>query len=242
MKRKAVVVDDDPITRMDHVDILSRAGFEVVAQGMDGFDAVEICRAHTPALALLDIKMPVFNGLDAAQTILEEHLAQSVVLATAYSDTDFVAKAAGAGVTGYLVKPIDERMLLPVVEIALAQSVRMHKIEAENEKLRQKLADRNLIDRAKAAIALEECISEGEAYTRLQKLAMDKRTTAEAMAQMVVNQKSDKPLIDRAKQAMMQRYGLSEKAAFKRLQQYAGDASLQLAQAAKKLLLDLDKE
>ncbi len=239
MRRTAVVVDDEPITRMDLADLLARAGFEVAAQGADGFDAVEICRVHTPTLVLLDIKMPVFNGLDAAKTILAEKLADAVVLLTAYSDADFVARAAQMGVGGYLVKPIDERMLVPVVEIALAQSGRLQKAEAATEKLRQKMEGRNYIERARAAIAKEEGISESEAHAKLQKLAMDKRTTPEEMARQLIGQKSDKPLLDEAKQALMDRYSLSEKAAYKRLHGYATANGLELPKAAAKLLEEL---
>ena len=107
-KRTAVVVDDEPITCMDVAEMLREMGFDVVGEAADGFDAVELCRVHRPDLVLMDARMPVFDGLTASKTILEKHYCNCIVLLTAYQDRDMIEKATKAGVSGYLVKPIDQ--------------------------------------------------------------------------------------------------------------------------------------
>ena len=120
-RRTAAVLDDEPLTRMDLRDMLTEQGFDVVGEAADGFDAVELCREKHPDVVLMDVlcrekhpdvvlmdvKMPVFDGLTASETILTENLADCVVLLTAFSDGGIVECAGQAGVTGYLVKPID---------------------------------------------------------------------------------------------------------------------------------------
>ena len=106
-RRTAAVLDDEPLTRMDLRDMLTEQGFDVVGEAADGFDAVELCREKHPDVVLMDVKMPVFDGLTASETILTENLADCVVQLTAFSDGGIVESAGQAGVTGYLVKPID---------------------------------------------------------------------------------------------------------------------------------------
>lgn len=129
-KRTAVVVDDEPITCMDVAEMLREMGFDVVGEAADGFDAVELCRVHRPDLVLMDARMPVFDGLTASKTILEKHYCNCIVLLTAYQDRDMIEKATKAGVSGYLVKPIDQTRFQPAIEVALAQSKRLRQSEA----------------------------------------------------------------------------------------------------------------
>ena len=132
-KRTAVVVDDEPITRLDLVQMLEEMGFEVAGDAADGFDAIELCRLHHPDVVLMDIQMPVFDGLTASETIISEDLGGCVVLLTAFGQRDIVERANRIGVTGYLVKPIEQRMLLPTIEVALAQSRRLRQSRREAE-------------------------------------------------------------------------------------------------------------
>ena len=106
-----VIVDDEPITRMDLSDMLRELGFTVAGEAADGFDAIELCRSLRPDVVLMDVRMPVFDGLTATETILEEDLAGCVILLTAFSDREIIDRASRAGVTGYLVKPIDQKSL-----------------------------------------------------------------------------------------------------------------------------------
>ena len=125
MKRRVLVVDDEPIIRWDLCQMLEELGFEIADQAGDGFDAVELCREKTPDIVLMDLEMPVFDGMSAAETIIEENLAGCVVICTAFVDDEFVASASRIGVSGYLVKPIEERMLKPALEVAWAQGQRL---------------------------------------------------------------------------------------------------------------------
>ena len=108
---RVVIADDEPITRMDLKELLSEEGYQVVGEAADGFDAVEACKQSRPDLVLMDIKMPLLDGLSAAKILFEENLADTVMMLTAYSEREFVDEAKHIGVAGYLVKPIDEKSL-----------------------------------------------------------------------------------------------------------------------------------
>ncbi|PWJ95938.1 response regulator receiver and ANTAR domain protein [Oceanotoga teriensis] len=138
MKEKIVIADDEPITRQDLREILEIAGYNVVADASDGFDAVELCRKFKPDLVLMDIKMPLLDGLNASKIITSEGLAGGVILLTAYSDEDFIAKAKKSGVIGYLVKPIDERSLIPSIEISLSKCVEINRMKEDIKKANKK--------------------------------------------------------------------------------------------------------
>jgi len=114
--KTVLIVDDEPITRMDLRDMLTDLSFDVIGEAADGFDAIEFCRARRPDLVLMDVKMPIFDGLTASETILGEELAGCVVLLTAFGERDIIDQANRIGVTGYLVKPIEQRLLLPTVD------------------------------------------------------------------------------------------------------------------------------
>ena len=122
--RRVIIADDEPITRMDLSDMLTELGFQVVGEAADGFDAIELCRSLQPDVVLMDVKMPIFDGLSAAETILSEELAGCVVLLTAFSDRELVRRAGEAGVTGYLVKPVDAGQLRTVLERYLKKTAR----------------------------------------------------------------------------------------------------------------------
>ena len=182
------VVDDEPITRMDIAGMLEDLGYEVAFEAGDGFDAVASCRNKRPDVVLMDVKMPVFDGLSAAQTILKEDLAGSVILLTAFSDEEIVRKAGEIGVSGYLVKPVEQRLLRPAIEVAMAQSRRLRESRAETEDAKQKLEDSKLIARAQALYAAKEGVGEGEAYQILRRTAMDKRLPLAVIAKAYLEQ------------------------------------------------------
>lgn len=233
--RSVVIVDDDPITRMDLADIMSHAGFAVVGQGGDGFDAVELCDRHTPDLVLMDIKMPVFDGLDATRTIMQKGAAGCVVILTAFNDSEFIARARDFGVAGYLLKPVDERMLLPAVEIAMEQSRRFTLIKGEHDSIRRKLEETRTIDRAKAILAGKNGVSESEAYAMLRKTAMNKSLPLAEVAKSVVAASDDRPEVDTAKRALMERLGIGENAAYRKIRQHAERKGIDMRRAAREL-------
>ena len=114
---QVVIADDEPITRMDLKEILEKEGHQVVAEAADGFDAIECCRNCHPDLVVMDVKMPLLDGITASKVIAEEDLAETVVLLTAYCDREFIEEAKEAKVSGYFVKPVEERTFLPGLEI-----------------------------------------------------------------------------------------------------------------------------
>lgn len=236
MKDTMVLIDDEPITRMDFCEIFQEAGYMIVGQGSDGYDAIELCRAKRPDVVLMDVKMPVFDGLSAAETIIGEGLCDCVILVTAYSNDDFIDRAKNAGVMSYLVKPLDERVLLPAVSIALAKSREFRRINENLAGLRSDLDDQKMIERAKGLIAGMNGISETEAYARLRKLSMDKRRPVSEMARYVVQADGRKAELGRAKEKMMKKYGLSEPDAFARLKTMAQKSGRSLEDTASDIL------
>lgn len=182
------VIDDEPITRMDIAGMLKDLGYRVVGEAGDGFDAVALCRAKHPDVVLMDVKMPVFDGLSASKIILDEDLAGSVVLLTAFSDEEIVEKASRIGVSGYLVKPVEQQRLRPVIEVAVAQSRRLRESKKETEDANRRLEESKLIARAQGLYAKKEGLSESESYQVLRKTAMDKRLPLAAIAKAYLEQ------------------------------------------------------
>ncbi|WP_430885451.1 ANTAR domain-containing response regulator [Fusibacter sp. JL216-2] len=186
MCRKIVIADDEPITRMNIAEMLEEAGYEVVGQAADGFDAVEICKRNRPDLAMLDVKMPLLDGLNAAKIIISEGYAKSVMLLTAYSSKEFVEKAKNVGVMNYLVKPLTEKSILPAVEIAIHNASMISDYKEETVKMQEKIDARIVIDRAKGVLIKNLGYSEEEAYNYIRKLSMDKRSTMKEIAQIIL--------------------------------------------------------
>ena len=234
--RTAIVVDDEPITKMDITEILQEAQFDVIASASDGFDAVNLCRLHNPDIVLIDIKMPLFDGLSAAEVIIQDDLAGCVVIITAFSNMEFIERAKQIGVTGYLVKPVEERLIIPTLEIAFAQSKRYNQSVADVKELSRKLEERKLIDRAKIIVSKSDNISEGNAYTQMRKMSMDKRCSMAEIASMIVSGGSGKSIIEKAKKYLTKTYGISDDKAYKKLKEYSANHKCSLELAAMKLL------
>ena len=150
--RKIIVVDDEPITRMDICEILREANYDVVAEAGDGFDAIEQSRKYKPDFVIMDIKMPILDGLKAAKVITKEKLSRGVVLLTAYSSKDFIEEAKNIGIIGYIVKPIDEKSFIPNLEIIFNKQEEFEELEKKYLKTSQKLEDRKKIDIAKSIL------------------------------------------------------------------------------------------
>ena len=185
---RIVIADDEPITRMDIRGMLTELGYAVVGEAADGFDAVEICKREHPDVVLMDVKMPVFDGLSAAGLIVQKGLAGCVVLLTAFNDDTIITGAAEAGVTGYLVKPVNQRLLRPTIEMAVAQSERLARSRKETEKAEKQLSDSRAIARAQAVLAKKQGISESEAYATLRRMSMEKRISMATLALAVLRQ------------------------------------------------------
>lgn len=234
--RTAVVVDDEPIIRMDLCEMLEGLEFSVAAQASDGFDAIELCRLHTPDLVLMDIKMPVFDGLSAAETIIEESLAGSVVILTAFYDETFWERAKEIGVSGYLLKPVSQQTLRLTVEIAMAQSARYQEALADVQRMKDALLERDLVDRAKAIVAERDGISESEAYAQLRKLSMNRQRSIGEISRMILDTDPTRKVTDQAKKLLMKRYHISENTAFRKIKELAERNGCTLIEAARIIL------
>ena len=148
--------------------LLERAGFEVCAEARDGIEAVELARKELPDLAILDVKMPRLDGIEAAKQILEERPIPIVIL-TAYGQPELITRAVEAGVYGYLVKPFSETDLIPAIETERARHAELMALREEADSLAEALAARKLVERAKGLLMEKEKLSEQDAYARLRK-------------------------------------------------------------------------
>ena len=176
---RVVIADDEPITRMDLKELLSEEGYQVVGEAADGFDAVEACKQSRPDLVLMDIKMPLLDGLSAAKILFEENLADTVMMLTAYSEREFVDEAKHIGVAGYLVKPIDEKSLVPSIELAVARSKDM-------EKVSERLENRSIIEKAKGLVMTREGMTEQDAYDYIRKLSQTKNLSMRRVSKIIL--------------------------------------------------------
>jgi AmiR/NasT family two-component response regulator len=165
---RILVAEDETIIRLDLKETLERAGFEVCAEARDGEEAVDLARAEKPDLAVLDVKMPRLDGIEAARRILAERPIPIVML-TAYGQDELVARAVEAGVFGYLVKPFRETELLPAVQTARARHAELEALRLEAESLAEALATRKIVERAKGLLMESEGLNEQDAFTRLQR-------------------------------------------------------------------------
>lgn len=238
--RSVIVVDDEPITRLDISQMLEELGFEVAGQAADGFDAVELCRLKRPDVVLMDVRMPIFDGLSAAEAIINEDIAGCVVLLTAFSDADLIERANAVGVTGYLVKPVEQRLLLPTIEVAMAQAERLRESRKETAEAKRKLKDAKTIARAKALLASHNGITEAEAYRNLQRMAMDKRCTLISLAAAVVEGYDGRENVQKYKRRLMELRGISDKEAYGRIRKRAGSSGISVEEAARQLVKEAE--
>lgn len=189
MNKKIVIADDEPITRMDIREMLEEAGYNVVGEASDGFDAIEICRKFSPNIVIMDIKMPLLDGINASKIIIQEGLADGIILLSAYSDTNFVEKAKEAGVIGYLVKPLDNKSLIPAVEVAISRAKEIKEIKTNMINVQKKLEARKVIEKAKGILMVEHGITEQEAFSMIRNLSMKKRVTMEDISEIIIMSK-----------------------------------------------------
>lgn len=183
---RVIIADDEPITRMDLKEILEKDGHEVIAEAADGFDAVECCRKQQPDLVVMDVKMPLLDGLTASRIITEEKLAETVVVLTAYCDREFVQEAKEANISGYFVKPVDERTFLPGLEIAVERNREMKRLEKECEAVTKRLESRTLVEQAKGVIMSKRGMSEQEAYDYIRNISRMKNISMKKVAEIIL--------------------------------------------------------
>ncbi len=185
--RRAVVAEDEALIRMDVVETLTEAGFEVVGEAGDGERAVELATELKPDVVVMDVKMPVLDGISAAERIGKAHLAP-VVLLTAFSQTELVERARDAGAMAYVVKPFSPADLLPAVEIAISRYAQITALESEVADLAERFETRKRVDRAKGLLMTKMGLTEPESFRWIQKTSMDRRLTMREVADAVIEQ------------------------------------------------------
>jgi response regulator NasT len=183
-KVRILVAEDETIIRLDLVEMLTEAGYEVVAQAENGAVAVELAKLHNPDLAILDVKMPEMDGITAAEQII---LIAPVLMLTAFSQRDLVERARDAGVMAYVVKPFSINDLVPAIEIAISRHKQMKSLESEVADIYDRLETRKVIDRAKGILMKAMNLSEPESFTWIQKTAMDRRISMKEVAMAIID-------------------------------------------------------
>jgi response regulator NasT len=163
-----LIAEDETIIRLDLRAMLEQAGYEVCGEARDGEEAVELARALEPDLAIMDVKMPKLDGIEAARRILDER-PLPIVIVSAYGQEELVSRAVEAGVFGYLVKPFREQDLLPAIHTARARHDELQALREEAESLADALAARKAIERAKGLLMAKEGLTEDEAFDRLRR-------------------------------------------------------------------------
>lgn len=186
MNKRVIIADDEPIIRIDIREMLEGAGYDVVGEASDGFDAIEMCRKHLPNMVIMDIKIPLLDGINASKIIIQNNLADGVILLSAYSDASIVEKAKNSGVIGYLVKPIDVKSLIPALEVALSKSLEIKEIKANMNNVKKKLEGRKVIEKAKGILMSQKGISEEEAFSTIRDLSMRKRASMEEISNIII--------------------------------------------------------
>jgi two-component system, response regulator PdtaR len=182
---RILVAEDETIIRLDLRELLERAGHDVVAEARDGEEAVSLARDHEPELAILDVKMPRLDGIEAARRILDERPIPIVML-TAYGQDELVHRAVEAGVFGYLVKPFREQDLVPAIATARARYEELQAVREEAESLADALAARKAIERAKGLLMQKEGLSESDAFDRLRRASQVSGRPLRVIAEAVI--------------------------------------------------------
>ena len=181
---RILVAEDETLIRMDLVEMLTEAGYEVIAQATNGEEAISLANEHKPDLAILDVQMPVLDGISAAEKIIA---IAPVLMLTAFSQRELVDRARDAGVMAYVVKPFTISDLVPAIEIAISRHTQMRSLADEVADLHERLETRKVIDRAKGILMKALNLTEPEAFSWIQRAAMDRRITMKEVAEAVIS-------------------------------------------------------
>ncbi|MCW2583247.1 MAG: Fis family transcriptional regulator [Klenkia sp.] len=182
---RVLIAEDEALIRLDLKEMLEEEGYVVVGEVGDGQAAVDLARELRPDLVVLDVQMPVLDGLSAAEQIAASRIAPVIVL-TAFSQRELVERARDAGAMAYLVKPFSKADLVPAIEVARARFVEMTALDAEVGDLKERLEARKVVEQAKGKLMADRGITEAEAFRWIQRTAMNERTSMKALAQLVL--------------------------------------------------------
>ncbi len=188
--RRVLIAEDEALIRLDLREMLVEAGYDVVGEAGDGETAVRLVEDLHPDLVILDIKMPIMDGLAAAERIAASRLAPVVIL-TAFSQRELVERARAAGAMAYLVKPFQTSDLVPAIEIALSRYAELSALEAEVSVLSDRLETRKAVERAKGQLMTTYGMTEPQAFKWIQRTAMDHRMTMRQVAERIIAEADD---------------------------------------------------
>nr|WP_170970415.1 response regulator [Streptomyces zhaozhouensis] len=188
---RVVIAEDEALIRLDLKEMLEEEGYTVVGEAGDGQRAVELARELNPDLVILDVKMPVMDGISAAEKIAADSIAP-VLMLTAFSQRDLVERARDAGAMAYLVKPFSKSDVVPAIEIAVSRFQQLSSLAGEVADLTQRLETRKLVDRAKSVLQTEYGLSEPAAFRWIQKTSMDRRLSMRQVAEAVIEDAEEK--------------------------------------------------
>lgn len=191
-RRRVLIAEDEALIRLDLAEMLVEEGYEVVGEAADGETAVRLAEEVRPDLVIMDIKMPIMDGLAAAEKIAGARLAPVVIL-TAFSQRDLVERARAAGAMAYLVKPFQKSDLVPAIEIALSRFREICALESEVATLAERLETRKVVERAKGRLMAAYGMAEPQAFKWIQRTAMDHRMTMREVAERILVEAPDKP-------------------------------------------------
>ncbi|KIL39778.1 Fis family transcriptional regulator [Gordoniibacillus kamchatkensis] len=186
MNDSIVVVDDDPIIRMDIREMLEEAGYFVAGEARNGEEAVALVARLRPALVIMDVKMPVMDGIKASRIIRSMREDTSILLLTAYSQRELVMDARQAGVTAYLVKPVSEQNVIPAVEMALSQKEKFESLKQDLNRLKQSIEERKRVEKAKGIVMRALALDEEAAYRKMRSASMSSQLPLGKLAEMIV--------------------------------------------------------
>ncbi len=181
---RILVAEDEAIIRLDLVEMLTEAGYTVVAEAANGVEAIALAKEHRPDLAILDVKMPELDGISAAEQIIE---IAPVLMLTAFSQRELVERARDAGAMAYVVKPFSISDLVPAIEIAISRHAQMKSLAEDVADLHERLETRKVIDRAKGILMAALNLTEPAAFSWIQRAAMDRRISMKEVAQAVIS-------------------------------------------------------
>ncbi|WP_082693141.1 ANTAR domain-containing response regulator [Bacillus sp. FJAT-29814] len=185
MTYRIMIVDDDPITRMDLREMLKEEGYQVIKECKNGEEAVKHSVALEPDLIIMDVKMPILNGIKAAKIIRQKSNA-AILLLTAYSQRELIEDAKESGVIAYLVKPVTEADLIPAIEIALSQKKQFECLSRDLQTLKQKLTERRQVEKAKGKLMNAMMLSEEAAYRKIREYSMKNRMSLGMVAELIL--------------------------------------------------------
>ena len=186
-RRRVLIAEDEGLIRLDLAEMLTEEGYEVVAEAANGEAAVKLAQETRPDLVICDIQMPIMDGLQAAEKIVSARIAPVVIL-TAFSQRDLIARAQSAGAMAYLVKPFQKSDLVPAIELSLARFAELVALEREVDNLSERLEIRKLVDRAKGLLMTRYGMSEPDAFRWIQRAAMDHRLSMRAVAERIIDE------------------------------------------------------